>query len=181
MFPLSLILFVELFTPMMLSLFLQNPSLIQTLIFLFIWILLIVNPQALVLGFIILPCPNQSIRVYFPNLGVIQLLLGPLVPLGTLGLMGPHVPVTKVWGTLLEVSSTYCMCMHQFGHLLDQSLHFRSHGESRNQPTSVSWSQYQLVSVSPQLLSVSQHTLCMDNAWLHLEQDPLPTYHTQLH
>ena len=32
------------------------------------------------------------------------MILGPLVPLGTLGLMGPHVPVTRVWETLLEVN-----------------------------------------------------------------------------
>ena len=53
------------------------------------------------LGFIILPCPNWSTRLYFPNLGVIYLLLGPLVPLGPLGLMGPHVPVTRVWETTI--------------------------------------------------------------------------------
>ena len=52
----------------------------------------------IVLGFIILPCPNWFIGLYFPNLGFIYLLLGPL------GLMGPHVPVTRVWGTPIEAN-----------------------------------------------------------------------------
>ena len=56
------------------------------------------------LEFIILPCPNCSMRLYLPNLEFIQLLLGPLVPLGPLGLMGTHVPVTSVWGTQIEAN-----------------------------------------------------------------------------
>ena len=48
------------------------------------------------------PLSKLSIRLYKPNLGVIYLLLGPLVPLVPVGLMGPHVLVTRVWGTLIE-------------------------------------------------------------------------------
>ena len=48
------------------------------------------------------PLSKLSIRLCFPNLGVILLLLGPVVPLGPLGLMGPHVPVIRVEGTLIE-------------------------------------------------------------------------------
>ena len=55
------------------------------------------------LGFIILPCPNCSMRLYLPKLEFIQLLLGPLVPLGPLGIMGPPILVTRVWGTYIEV------------------------------------------------------------------------------
>ena len=46
----------------------------------------------------------MSIRLFFPNLGTLINYLGPLVQLDPLGLMGPHVPVTRVWGTLLEVN-----------------------------------------------------------------------------
>ena len=58
------------------------------------------------LGFIILPCPKWSIRLYLPKVGVIELLLGPLVALGPLGIiMEPPIPVTRVWGTQIEA---YC-------------------------------------------------------------------------
>ena len=50
------------------------------------------------------PFTILSIRLYFPNLGTLIKYLGPLVQLGPLGLMGPHVPVTRVWGTLLEIN-----------------------------------------------------------------------------
>ena len=50
------------------------------------------------------PLSKLSIRLYFPSLGVIKLLLGALVPLGPLGLMGSHVPVTRVGGTLIEAN-----------------------------------------------------------------------------
>ena len=43
-------------------------------------------------------------RIIFPNIGTLINYLGPLVQLGRLGLMGPHVPVTVVWKTLLEVN-----------------------------------------------------------------------------
>ena len=46
----------------------------------------------------------MSIRLIYPNLGTLINYLVPLEPLGPLGLMGPHVPVTTVWGTLLEVN-----------------------------------------------------------------------------
>ena len=49
-----------------------------------------------------IPLSKLFIRLYLPKLGVNQLLLGPLVPLGTLVLMGPHVLVTRVWGTPIE-------------------------------------------------------------------------------
>ena len=39
-----------------------------------------------------------SIRIYFSNLGVILLLLGPV------GLMGTHVPFTRVWVTPIEAN-----------------------------------------------------------------------------
>ena len=53
----------------------------------------IINPPLIIL----------SIRLIFPNLGTLINYLGPLVQLGPLGLMGPHVLVTGVWGTLVEV------------------------------------------------------------------------------
>ena len=34
--------------------------------------------------------------------GVHPIYFWSLAPLGPLGLIGPHVPVTKVWGTLIE-------------------------------------------------------------------------------
>ena len=40
----------------------------------------------------------------FPNLGTLIKYLGPLVQLGPLDLMGPHLPVIGVWGALLEVN-----------------------------------------------------------------------------
>ena len=55
---------------------------------------------------IILPCPNWSILL---NLGVFLVIIESLVPLGPLGLMGPHVPVTRVWGTLIEAN---CHWLH---------------------------------------------------------------------
>ena len=48
---------------------------------------------------IILPCPNWSIK---PNLGVIIIDL--LVPLDPLGLIGPHVPVTRMRGIVIEAN-----------------------------------------------------------------------------
>ena len=48
------------------------------------------------------PLTILSIRLMFPNLGTLINYLGPLVQLGPLGLMGPHVLVTRVWGTLME-------------------------------------------------------------------------------
>ena len=56
-----------------------------------------------VLEFIVLPCPNWSIRLYFPKLGFVSLLLGLQVLLGPLGLMGPPIPFTTVWVTQIEV------------------------------------------------------------------------------
>ena len=50
---------------------------------------------------IILPCPNWSILL---NLGVILVIIESPVSLGPLGLMGPHVPVTRVWGTQIEAN-----------------------------------------------------------------------------
>ena len=50
---------------------------------------------------IILTCPIWSIM---PNLGVFLVIIESLVPLGPLGLMGPFVPVTRVWGTLIEAN-----------------------------------------------------------------------------
>ena len=32
------------------------------------------------------------------------MIIESLVPLGTHGLIGPHVPVTRVWGTLIEAN-----------------------------------------------------------------------------
>ena len=52
----------------------------------------------------------MSIRLIYPNLGTLINYLGPLVQLGPLGLMGPHGPVTRVWGTLLEAN---CHLMHE--------------------------------------------------------------------
>ena len=49
------------------------------------------------------PLTILSIRLYLPNLGTLIKYLGPL------GIMGPHVPVTRVWGTLLEVK---CHLLH---------------------------------------------------------------------
>ena len=42
------------------------------------------------------PLTKLSIRFFYPNLGVLFNYLGPLVSLGPLGLMGPHVPITRV-------------------------------------------------------------------------------------
>ena len=50
------------------------------------------------------PLTILSIRSILPNLETLIKYLGPLVQLGPLGLMGPHVLVTRVWGTLLEVN-----------------------------------------------------------------------------
>ena len=50
------------------------------------------------------PLKILSIVLYFPNLGTLTHYLGPLVPLGPLGLMGPPRSVTRVWGTLPEVN-----------------------------------------------------------------------------
>ena len=50
---------------------------------------------------IILPCPNWSIM---PKLGVFSVIIKSLVPLGPHGLIGPHVPVTRVWRTLTEAN-----------------------------------------------------------------------------
>ena len=55
------------------------------------------------------PLTILYIRLIFPNLGTLINYLGPLVQLGPLDLMGPHVPVTRVWGTLLEVN---CHLLH---------------------------------------------------------------------
>ena len=46
----------------------------------------------------------MPIILIYPNLGTLINYLGPLVPLGPLGLMGPHVLVTRVQGTLLDVN-----------------------------------------------------------------------------
>ena len=40
----------------------------------------------------------MPIRLIYHNLGTLINYLGPLVPLGPLGLMGPHVPITKIIG-----------------------------------------------------------------------------------
>ena len=50
-------------------------------------------------GIIILPCPNWSIM---PKIGVFSVIIDSLVPLGPHGLIKPHVPFTRVWGTLVE-------------------------------------------------------------------------------
>ena len=50
---------------------------------------------------IIFPCPNWSIM---PKSGVFSTIIESLVPLFPHGLIGPHVPVTRVWGTLIEVN-----------------------------------------------------------------------------
>ena len=50
------------------------------------------------------PLTKLSIRLFYPNLGVLFNYLRPLVPLGPLGLMRTHVPVTRVWGTLIEAN-----------------------------------------------------------------------------
>ena len=52
-----------------------------------------------VVRIIILPCPNWSIM---PKLGVFSVIIESLVPLGQHGLIGTHVPVTRVWGTLID-------------------------------------------------------------------------------
>ena len=49
---------------------------------------------------IILPCPIFSI---VSKLGVLFVYILSLAPLGPLGLIGPHVPVTRVWGTHIGV------------------------------------------------------------------------------
>ena len=48
---------------------------------------------------IILPCPIWSIM---SKSGVLSVYFYTLAPLGPLGLIGAHVPVTKVLGTLIE-------------------------------------------------------------------------------
>ena len=48
---------------------------------------------------IILPCSNWSI---LPKLGVFSVIIESLVLLGPHGIIGPQVPVTRVWGTLFE-------------------------------------------------------------------------------
>ena len=50
------------------------------------------------------PLTKLSTRLFYPNLGVLFNSLGPLVPLGPLGLMGPHVLVTRVWVTPIEAN-----------------------------------------------------------------------------
>ena len=50
------------------------------------------------------PLTKLSIRLFSPNLGVLSNYLGPLVPLGPRGLMGPHLPVTRLWGTSIEAN-----------------------------------------------------------------------------
>ena len=50
---------------------------------------------------IILTFPIWSI---LPNLGVFLVIIESLVPLGPLGLMGPPLPVTRVWGTLIKAN-----------------------------------------------------------------------------
>ena len=50
---------------------------------------------------IILPYPNWSIM---PKLGVFSAIIESLVPLGSHGLIGSHVPVTRVWETLIEAN-----------------------------------------------------------------------------
>ena len=50
------------------------------------------------------PLTKLSIRLFYPNLGLLFNYLGPLVPLGPLGIMGPHVPATRVWGTPIEAN-----------------------------------------------------------------------------
>ena len=47
----------------------------------------------------ILTCLIWSI---LPNLGVFLVIVESLVPLGPLVLMGKPIPVTRVWGTLIE-------------------------------------------------------------------------------
>ena len=49
---------------------------------------------------IIHPFPNWSIM---PKLGVFLVIIESLVPLFPHGLIGPHLPVTRVWETLIEV------------------------------------------------------------------------------
>ena len=51
----------------------------------------------------------MSITLIYPNLGTLINYLGPLVPLDSLVLMGPHVPVTGMSGTLIEVK---CHLLH---------------------------------------------------------------------
>ena len=50
---------------------------------------------------IILPCPNWSIM---PKLGVFSVIIESLVLLGPNGLIGPHVPINRVWVTLIEAN-----------------------------------------------------------------------------
>ena len=42
------------------------------------------------------PLTILSIYIIYPNLGTLINYLGLLVPLGPLGLMGTHVPITRV-------------------------------------------------------------------------------------
>ena len=50
---------------------------------------------------IILHCPN---RLIMPKLGVFSVIIESLVPLGPHGLIGTHVPATRVWGTLVKAN-----------------------------------------------------------------------------
>ena len=60
-----------------------------------VWDVSIINPLL----------TKLSIKLIQPYLGVLINKLIPLVPLGPHGLMGTHVPVTRVYGALLEVIS----------------------------------------------------------------------------
>ena len=52
-----------------------------------------------VVRIIILPCPKL---VNLAQLRSHLVIIESLVPLSPHGLMGPYVPVTRVWGTLIE-------------------------------------------------------------------------------
>ena len=55
----------------------------------------------MLVGIIIPHCSNWSIM---PKLGVFLVIIESLVPLVPHGLIGTHVPVTRVWGTLIEAN-----------------------------------------------------------------------------
>ena len=58
-------------------------------------------PKGLIVRIIILPFPNWLI---IPKIGVFSVVIESLAPLDPHGLIGPHVLVTRVWGTLVEAN-----------------------------------------------------------------------------
>ena len=67
-----------------------------------------ITNKGVVVRIIILPCPNWSIM---PKLGVFLVIIESLVPLGPLGQIGTHVPITRVWVTMIE-ANYHCLHLH---------------------------------------------------------------------